>query len=72
MELMQWHDSFSVGVNIIDEQHQQLFMLVNELIVAINITKGRGGARQDTSSVFDYTEMHLQDRRGIVQNPPSI
>jgi hemerythrin len=36
IELMHWHESFSVGVRIIDEQHKQLFHLINELIVAVN------------------------------------
>ena len=60
MEFIQWHDSFSVGVNIIDDQHQQLFMLVNELIFAINTQKEEEVLDRILLSVLDYTEMHFR------------
>jgi hemerythrin len=33
MELLKWHDSFSVGIKLVNQQHQKLFSLINELIV---------------------------------------
>jgi len=35
MELIQWEDSMSVGVEELDEQHKQLIRLINEAYAAV-------------------------------------
>jgi putative two-component system response regulator len=70
IELMHWHDSFSVGVRIIDEQHQQLFNLINELIVTVNTQQQDEVIESILYSVLTYTEMHFRTEEELVQIHP--
>lgn len=70
MNLMQWHDSFNVGVKIIDKQHQQLFALVNDLIVASNTNQQNEVLEQTLHSVFAYTEMHFKTEEELFKIHP--
>jgi len=67
VELMQWHDSFSVGVHIIDTQHQQLFTLINELIVAVNTHQEDEVLDRILRSVLAYTELHFKTEENLLK-----
>ncbi len=72
MNLLQWHDSFSVGVKIIDSQHQQLFVLVNDLITAINLSYEFDILEDILSSVTAYTEMHFKTEEDLFKIHPQF
>jgi putative two-component system response regulator len=67
---MNWHDSFSVGVRIIDDQHQQLFALINELIDAINMHQQGKVIDRILDSVHAYTEMHFRTEEELFKIHP--
>ena len=72
MEIMNWHDSFSVGVHLIDDQHQQLFTLINELIIAVNTQQQGHVLDRILQSVLDYTEMHFKTEEELLKIHPNF
>ncbi len=59
MALIEWKDSYSVGVKIIDEQHKQLFAYINALYSAMK----DGSDKEILSKVLDdlarYVDVHF-------------
>jgi len=70
VELIQWHDQFSVGVALIDEQHKQLFLLVNKLIHAVNTNKHSDVLDEIFQGVVDYTKFHFKTEEEIFKIHP--
>jgi len=70
IELMHWHESFSVGVRIVDEQHKQLFNLINELIVAVDSNQQDEMIEKTLHAVLAYTEIHFRTEEEIFQIHP--
>ena len=70
MELLHWHDSFSVGIRIIDDQHQQLFLLVNELIQAVNDHQEGKVLDGILQSVLAYTHVHFKTEEELFSIHP--
>ncbi len=60
MALITWEDSLSVGVAEIDQQHQQLISLINQLYDAMKQGKGKDVAGKIIDSLIDYTVVHFQ------------
>ena len=40
MTKIEWTQSLSVGINLIDEQHKMLFQRLNDLVNAIGLSQG--------------------------------
>ena len=59
MVLMQWDSSFSVKVQEIDNQHQQLVKMLNELHDAMKEGKGDYALGKITVELMDYTREHF-------------
>lgn len=57
---MKWGDEYVTGIPIIDDQHQRLFSIINDLVAAIE--EGHGGQRLDgiLEALADYTEYHFE------------
>lgn len=60
MALFEWKDSFSVGIESIDNDHKGLINIINDLFDAIS----HGMAKEHISSVLakliDYTKTHFK------------
>ncbi len=69
---MNWHESFSVGIRIIDDQHQQLFTLMNELISAVNTCQEDEELDRILHSVRSYTEIHLSTEEKFFKIHPKF
>jgi hemerythrin len=59
MPLITWTSAFSVGVAHIDEQHQKLVKLINDLHDAMRSGNGSGVVGPVLSSLIDYTVYHF-------------
>jgi len=68
--MMNWHESFSVGVRMIDDQHQKLFALINELIVALNTQQQEEVFQRTLDAVLDYTKMHFKTEEELFKIHP--
>lgn len=69
---MNWHDSFSVGVRILDDQHQQLFTLINELIRTVNTQQEDEAIERVLHSVLAYAEMHFGTEEELFKIHPQF
>ncbi len=69
MELLQWHDSFNVGVNLVDQQHQKLFSLINELIVK---TEQQKNIEKVLDDLMDYTDYHFKTEEKFFKTHPGF
>ena len=60
MAILQWNESFSVGVTEIDRQHQKLVAMINELSEAMKQGKGKMVLGKVLNNLIDYTATHFQ------------
>ena len=72
MELLQWHDSFSVGVNLVDQQHQKLFSLINELIVKTEKEQQKKIISKVLDDLLDYTDYHFKTEEKLFKIHPGF
>jgi len=59
MKKIEWDDSLSIGVDLIDEQHKMLIQRLNDLSKAIEMTQGEGGIVQTLDFLIEYTDFHF-------------
>ena len=59
MPLISWSDKFSIGVEMIDEQHKTLFNLVNDLHSHINDGSARQALSNALDALIEYTQYHF-------------
>jgi len=60
MPLIQWNDRFSVKIDEIDRQHQQLVTIINELYDAMKQGKGKDVLSGIIRNLIHYTKIHFQ------------
>ncbi|WP_051305829.1 bacteriohemerythrin [Desulfogranum mediterraneum] len=70
MKLIKWHDSFSVGIDLLDQQHKQLFSLVNKLIIALEHNNSREEFEKILSGVVAHTELHFRTEEKMLAIHP--
>jgi len=56
---LQWEDKYSVGVKIIDEQHQKMFTVINNLIDIIQNTPTKEDLTGVITSLIEYKKYHF-------------
>lgn len=59
MTKIEWDDSLSVGVDLIDEQHKMLIQRIYDLSEAVKSTRGLEKILQTLGFMIDYTEFHF-------------
>lgn len=64
MSLMEWDDKLSVGVQLIDSEHQQLIRMVNELHDAVRANRGKEVLGKVLDGLIAYTASHFGHEEG--------
>jgi hemerythrin-like metal-binding protein len=59
MPLFEWSERYSVGVRRFDEQHQQLFGMINSLHDSVRKGQSRPAIEETFRQLVDYTEKHF-------------
>ena len=59
MAIIQWSNFFSVGVDIIDEQHKKLIEILNELYDGIQDNNGEEAIKDAIPKLVQYTKEHF-------------
>ena len=69
MELVEWNDSYSVGVPALDDQHKKLVGMINQLADchAARSNGSSGAFHEVLSRMFDYTQLHFKDEEDYLQ-----
>ncbi len=65
--LFQWSDDFCVGVEEIDQQHQVLVDMLNDMHEAIVCKRGSAEARKILDQLADYTKTHFALEEGLMR-----
>lgn len=65
LDLIKWDDSYSIGVDEIDEQHQELFRRINDLIMASKSNTGKDEIKETLDFLADYTVKHFADEEEL-------
>jgi hemerythrin len=74
MSHIKWDDTFSVGVELIDSQHQLLFQIINRFYDAIERKENQTILSKLFHEVLDYTTMHFSIEETMMKqcNYPDI
>ena len=69
IEAFQWSDRFAVGITSVDEQHQQLFKLINEVgnMVIDKTTATDEAAARIIQRLAAYAQFHFTDEERVWQ-----
>ncbi len=59
MNAVNWDDSLSVGVEVIDEQHKALIQKLNDTCAAAAMGEGERQTSQALEFLIDYTDYHF-------------
>ncbi len=72
MEPIKWTAELSVGVNEIDEQHQKLYAIIDELAAARSAVMDKGAVLAILTQLVDYSDYHFrtEDNYMIENNYP--
>jgi len=69
MEPIQWSEKFSVGVRVLDQQHQQLIKLLNLLIATQGTINTRSETISDTLiAMTRYAQAHFQAEEKLMED----
>lgn len=67
MTLLMWDPRYSVGIREIDQQHQRLFMMFNELYEAIQEGYEERVVDKILSRLIDYTVYHFDTEERLMR-----
>lgn len=59
MTKIEWDDSLSVGIDLIDEQHKMLIQRIKDLSEAVEQARGLEKILKTLDFMIDYTEFHF-------------
>lgn len=62
---LQWRADLAVGVDLIDEQHQELFARINNLLESCNQGKGRDEVAKMIDFLGEYISLHFADEEAL-------
>ena len=65
--LIKWDSSLSVNIRLIDQQHQKLVDLVNQLYQALKSGKGGEVLAEILGSLVDYTQRHFAEEERMMR-----
>jgi len=74
MEKIEWDDSLSIGVDLIDGQHKMLIQRLCEVSEAIELNQGEGTIAKTLDFLIDYTGFHfsMEEKHMAEQNYPGL
>ncbi|MFZ2152512.1 MAG: bacteriohemerythrin [Microgenomates group bacterium] len=56
---LEWESKYSVGVKVIDDQHQKMFATINSLISTINTMPTKDEVMKIITSLIEYKKFHF-------------
>jgi hemerythrin-like metal-binding protein len=65
---LSWQDSYSVGIESIDNDHKKLIHLINNLQTAIDYKTDKLFEKQTLDEVIDYTRYHFKREEELMEN----
>lgn len=74
MAKIEWDNSLSIGVKLIDEQHKMLIQRLSDLSRAIEMRRGEVETAKTLEFMADYTDFHFsaEEKYMTEQNYPGL
>jgi hemerythrin len=74
MEPLQWDDSLSVGVELIDEQHKMWIQRLNEVSAAVDSRQGPKEIAKTLGFLVGYTDYHFstEEKHMVANSYPGL
>ena len=74
MKKIEWDDSLSVGIDLIDGQHKMLIQRLSEVSEAIEMNQGEGTIAKTLDFLIDYAEFHFstEEKQMAEKNYPGL
>ncbi|MBU0985514.1 MAG: bacteriohemerythrin [candidate division Zixibacteria bacterium] len=66
MDLIQWSDKYSVGVDAMDRQHQKLIDMINDLHGAMKKGRGRAIIGEIVNELISYCRLHFSTEERLL------
>jgi hemerythrin-like metal-binding protein len=67
MAIFAWNESYSVHIRQMDEQHQNLFEIINRLAEAMRSGKGDAIVRETVEHLAVYTRTHFLQEEALMR-----
>jgi len=67
-----WLPEYSVGHDVVDKQHQQIFTMINELHTAIPLHEEITIIKKVLEEMADYIEYHFDTEKSYLQEMPEF
>ncbi|HHH40140.1 MAG TPA: bacteriohemerythrin [Sedimenticola sp.] len=64
---LQWKDSYSVGIQVLDDDHKKLIDLLNKFQLAYDYHTGEEFERQALDALVEYTRYHFEREEKIME-----
>ncbi|MFP5222378.1 MAG: bacteriohemerythrin [Acidobacteriota bacterium] len=68
MPILEWDDSMAVGVYLIDEQHKELVVLINNIADAIQSGASVSEVSRFIRRFYNYTIVHFQTEESLMDH----
>ena len=65
--LFEWHEEYSVGVGVLDEQHRHIFQLLNRLHEAVLLDQGHAALGELLDELMVYLRWHFAAEELMMQ-----
>ncbi len=72
MDLIRWKDEYSVGVIEIDNQHKELFKMLNILFEAIGNDDDKKRMGKVLDDMVDYVDFHFKSEEKYIVKMPNF
>ncbi len=66
-KFLEWKDEFSVGIEVIDNDHRKLLNLINQFQTAVLYRTGREFEEEAMNELVDYTRTHFKREEELMQ-----
>ncbi len=67
-----WQDEFSVGVDVIDEQHQKLLEVINTFLASLEESDDHFAIGRSLDEMIKYTEYHFYTEQLLLEKHPDF
>jgi len=64
---VEWHDSYSVGIDTIDDDHKKLLGMINQLQTAAHYKTDKTSIEEILNGLVDYTQYHFTREEGMMR-----
>lgn len=65
MSFANWDDSYGVKVRRLDDEHKQLFSIINQLHEGMKAGRGKDVMQNVLNQLLSYTEQHFADEEAL-------